>query len=125
MMNEESRKKLGEFISRIRQERGLSFGQMAKATGFAKSYLFDVENGEATLPPLSRLRVIARALDLDEADLLEAAGYLPEMGAYLRAKYDLPEPTAGQVEKYVRFMQEQAQEEGGRDEPPTDTEHAA
>jgi len=98
---------------------------VAVRAGVSKTFVYDVENGTVPIPPLPRLRALARALDLDEAELLDVAGHLPEMGPYLRAKYDLPEPSAEQVEAFVRFIQQRAKEEGGRDEPSTDTERAA
>jgi transcriptional regulator with XRE-family HTH domain len=98
---------------------------VAEGAGITKSYLFGLENGSFPLPSLPHLRGIARGLEVDEADLLAAAGHLPDVGPYLRAKYDLPEPSAEQVEDFVRFMRQRAQEEGGRDEPSRDADLAA
>lgn len=124
-MNSSRNNGFGRYIKHLRQERGYTLQRVADGAGITKSYLFGLENGRYPLPSLPHLRGIARGLEVDEADLLAAAGHLPEMGAYLRAKYDLPEPTAEQVEQFVRFMQDQAQEEGGRDEPSAGTERAA
>ena len=124
-MNEDNRKEFGEFVRQQRQQQGLSLQDVAERAGIAKTSVYDVENGNVPIPALFRLRALARALDLDEADLLAAAGHLPEIGPYLRVKFDLPEPTAEQVESFVRFMQQEAQEKGGRDEPPENPEQAA
>jgi|SRR5687767_5224664 len=124
-MNDDNRHTFGQFLRHRRQQQGLSLKDVAVRAGVSKTFVYDVENGTVPIPPLPRLRALARALDLDEAELLDVAGHLPEMGPYLRAKYDLPEPSAEQVEAFVRFIQQRAKEEGGRDEPSTDTERAA
>jgi transcriptional regulator with XRE-family HTH domain len=124
-MDKGNTERLGRFIHDRRREQGLALREVAERAGVSKSFLSAVENADAPLPSLSMLRRIARGLEVDEADLLAAAGHLPDVGPYLRARFDLPEPSVEQVEDFVRFVRGREQAKGGRDEQPTDTEQAA
>ena len=58
---------LGESIRRIRQEKGLSQGEMQKRTGILRSYLSRVENGH-TVPSFATLQRLASAMGVALAD---------------------------------------------------------
>lgn len=60
---------IGERISRIRKERGLTLKDMVAYTGFSAGYLSNLET-EKTSPTLENLRVITGVLEVDLIELL-------------------------------------------------------
>ena len=62
-----SQSNLGESIRKIRQEKGLSQGEMQKRTGILRSYLSRVENGH-TVPSFATLQRLASAMNVALAD---------------------------------------------------------
>jgi transcriptional regulator with XRE-family HTH domain len=103
-------RELGDFIRRIRQERGLGLRPLAKAAGLDWSYIGRLEKGEIGTPDPVKLQKLARALEVEVEDFYALAGYLmpeglPGLAPYLRAKYDLPENASGDVERYVARLQ--------------------
>jgi hypothetical protein len=67
-----------------------------------------MEAGEQRSTP-ETLQKLAVVLDLDEADLFALAGYrlperLPTFPAYLRAKYQMPEEAAQQLNEYFTYL---------------------
>ena len=87
---------LGESIRRMRQDKGLSQGEMQKRTGILRSYLSRVENGH-TVPSFTTLQRLAAAMGVALADFFpseggpldgpvvadSAADYLREIKGYL------------------------------------------
>jgi transcriptional regulator with XRE-family HTH domain len=116
-MDNDSTKQLGQFVQQQRHQQGLSLRTVARRAGVSKTWLFNLENGTTVMPSLALLRRLARGLDLDESALLEAAGHLPGVRPYLRAKFDLSEPAAEQVEDFLRWVQEREQKGGDDDRP--------
>ena len=72
-MDEARAKRLGARITLLREERDMSLGDVATASGLAKSYLSKMEKGEALNPGLATLSAIASALHLTVHDLLPRA----------------------------------------------------
>jgi transcriptional regulator with XRE-family HTH domain len=72
-MDEAKAKRLGARITLLREEKGMSLGDVATAAGVAKSYLSKMEKGEALNPGLATLAAIASALHLTVHDLLPRA----------------------------------------------------
>jgi len=70
--------RIGERIRRLRQQRGFSLNELARRTGFAKSYLSQIENLKRE-PSISALSQIAHVLDVDVLFLL--SGETQESGA--------------------------------------------
>jgi transcriptional regulator with XRE-family HTH domain len=65
-------------LRRLRLEAGLSQRQLAMAAGVDMSYVSKLENGRvAHTPSAKTLSALARALGVQELDLLERAGKLP------------------------------------------------
>ena len=60
---------IGERISRIRKERGLTLKDMVAYTGFSAGYLSNLETGK-TSPTLENLRMITGVLEIDLLELL-------------------------------------------------------
>lgn len=113
--------KLGHFVRRQRERRGLSGQTLAAMAGVDKSYLHRLEHGEIGSPDPRVLVGLARALELDVADLYLEAGYasgrgLPRMEPYLRATLGLPDDAIQQIEEYVEFMNQRYGREGGHDD---------
>src|SRR6266508_1436478 len=97
---------LGDFIRKTRQKKGLSLRSLADASGLDWSYIGRLEKGEIAGPDPAKLQKLARALELEVEDFYALAGYfmpegLPELAPYLRAKYDLPEVAAEDINRYL------------------------
>lgn len=69
---------IGRRIRAIRQEKGLSLNELARRTGFAKSYLSQIENLKRE-PSISALSQVAHVLDVDVLFLL--SGEIQNSGA--------------------------------------------
>jgi transcriptional regulator with XRE-family HTH domain len=68
---------VGLRVRAIREQKGLSFADLAQRTGFSEDLVREIESGEA-LPPLGDLVKLARALDMKMGYLLvqgEARAY--------------------------------------------------
>lgn len=103
--------KLGHYVREQRMARGLSGQALALAAGVDKAWLHRLEHGEYASPDPHLLVRLARALEVDVANLYVAAGLptgreLPSMKPYLRAKYDLPEHAITQIAEYVDMLNE-------------------
>jgi len=70
--------RIGERIRILRQEKGFSLNELARRTGFAKSYLSQIENLKRE-PSLSALSQIAHVLEVDVLFLL--SGEIQNSGA--------------------------------------------
>lgn len=89
--------KLGKYLKRLREEQALSIRRVAKQCGIAPSYLSKIEAGDTfktigveTLVKLSKFYGIPTCAILQEAGFIENHNDdLPELAAYLRAKYYL------------------------------------
>lgn len=112
---------LGRYIKRQREARGLSYEGLARAVGMNRGNLYRLEHGEPASPDPRVLQNLARALEVDLADLYIEAGLplpqkLPSMEPYLRAKYDLPEAAIAQIAEYVELLNERYGEGKGADD---------
>lgn len=67
----------GERVRAVRLERGLSVRELATKVGISFSYLSNLEL-QGTKPSEQTVRAFARELALDEDELLQAAGIVPE-----------------------------------------------
>lgn len=65
-----SAKKLGNNIKRIRLKKGMSQGDICRKLGVDRSYISNVESGNKN-PTLSTIEKIAKALAVKVKDLLE------------------------------------------------------
>ena len=90
-------KKLGAYLKQLREEADLSIRDVAQECDISPSYLSKIENSNSfstlsihTLLKLSKFYKIPIGALLKEADLVDTDEYeLPELGQYLRAKYNL------------------------------------
>jgi len=67
--------KLGDRIRQLREEIGLTQGQLATGSSVSQGYLSQLENGEVKNPSAAVLLRVAQAMRIDSDDLFEAAGY--------------------------------------------------
>ena len=77
---------LGRAIKVYRAARDLSRKELAERSGLSYSYLAEIENG-AKFPSTKALHLIARALDLSPAELLQATETLPPPVEDVAASY--------------------------------------
>lgn len=66
---------LGDKIRQLRDETGLTQGQLAAGSSVSQGYLSQLENGEVKNPSAAVLLRIAQAIKVDPDELFEAAGY--------------------------------------------------
>ncbi|MCL5265140.1 MAG: helix-turn-helix domain-containing protein [Chloroflexi bacterium] len=71
-MNEET---VGQLIKRLRDERGLTQGQLAEYAGVTRPWVSKVERGATEKPEANRLGKLAPVLHVPSSVLLAAAGY--------------------------------------------------
>lgn len=67
--------KLGDKIRQLREEFGLTQGQLAGGASVSQGYLSQLENGDVKNPSAAVLLRIAQAMNVDPDELFEAAGY--------------------------------------------------
>lgn len=67
--------KLGDKIRQLREECGLTQGQLASGSSVSQGYLSQLENGEVKNPSAAVLLRVAQAIKVDPDELFEAAGY--------------------------------------------------
>ena len=105
-MTPQQAKRLGKYLRTVRETKGMSARQMARASGLAHPTILRIEHGEFHEPSPHKLAALADVLELPLADLYAQAGYvapheLPNFTPYLRAKYgDLPEDAVHEMEHY-------------------------
>ena len=107
----EASARLGDYVQRLRTERGLRLRGLATRAKVDASWLSRLENGRIGSPDARSLWKIARALDVEVADIYLEAGYgdahrLPGFGPYLRAKYHLPPEAVAQLEAHFDLINE-------------------
>lgn len=62
---------LGDTIQRLRADRGLSSGQLAKLSGVSRGYLWQLETGGKEKPSFDVLERVAAALGVDVSEFSE------------------------------------------------------
>jgi transcriptional regulator with XRE-family HTH domain len=67
--------RLGDRIRQLRDELGLTQGQLASGSSVSQGYLSQLENGEVKNPSAAVLLRVAQAMRIDADELFEAAGY--------------------------------------------------
>lgn len=114
-MSPTNAKKLGAFIKRHRQARGLSLEAVAREVKVPRSTILRMERGEFGSPDPEKLQRLARALDVDFEELFTLAGHVapePALEPYLRRKYDLSDEAIEKAERYLERLRQK--DRGGR-----------
>ena len=99
----------GRHLRDLRRRRRLSLRELAKRAGLDATGISRLERGASTAPAPRTLACLARALDVDVADLYALAGYevardLPTFTPYLRARYDLPQEAIEQLAAHFELV---------------------
>jgi transcriptional regulator with XRE-family HTH domain len=107
----EASARLGIYVQQLRLERALGVRGLAARAKVDASWLSRLEHGRIASPDARSLWRIARALDVEVADLYLEAGFgdahgLPGFGPYLRAKYHLPPDAVAQLEAHFALINE-------------------
>jgi transcriptional regulator with XRE-family HTH domain len=107
----EASARLGAYVQQLRRERALSLRVLAARAKVDYTWIARLEHGRYTSPDARSLWKIARALDVEVADLYLEAGFgdahgLPGFGPYLRAKYQLPDEAIAQLEAHFALINE-------------------
>ena len=116
---------LGKRLRALRKEHGLTLAQLGQQVGLSASYLSQIERG-VTMPSLSRLTTIARALDVEVRYFFEDAASSPcvvklnqgkKLGGTADAIVELlsADPSDKKIQPYRLACQPGA----SRDQPPT------
>lgn len=106
-MNNSNLQQLGDTIRAAREAQGLTVRALGEAAKVSASMVTRLETAQLPDPRANHLAALARALQIDVEDLyayagLTAAEALPELPAYLRAKYNLPPTAAARIEELMR-----------------------
>jgi transcriptional regulator with XRE-family HTH domain len=107
----EASTKLGAYLQQLRLARGLTMRGLAARAKVDFSYVSRLEHGLVGAPTARQLWKIARALDIEVADLYSEAGFvdahgLPGFAPYLRAKYHLPDEAVAQLQAHFALINE-------------------
>lgn len=107
----EASARLGAYVQQLRHDRALSVRALAARAKVDFSWLSRLEHGRFASPDARSLWRIARALDVEVADIYLEAGFgdahgLPGFGPYLRAKYHLPDEAISQLEAHFALINE-------------------
>lgn len=62
--------KLGKNLKRIRTEKGISQGDIARTLGVGRSFITNIENGK-TNPTLATIAKLAKAIGISVGDLMK------------------------------------------------------
>jgi len=112
---------VGKYVRQLRRQHGFGIRQLAAAAKVDYSWLSKLERDKYDSPDPRSLYRVARALDIETADLYLAAGYgdgsrLPGFTGYLRAKYQLPDDAVAQLQAHFDLINEKhLQQKGGYD----------
>lgn len=103
--------RLGKHVRQLREAEGLSVRGLAARAQVDATWLSRLEHSTYASPDPRSLYKLARALDIEVAELYLTAGYsdgrgLPGFAPYLRAKYDLPPEAIDQLAAHFELIQE-------------------
>lgn len=101
--------RLGAFVRRLREQAGMSLRSLATAAEVDATWLSRLEHGRYSAPHPAGLYRLARALEVEVAELYLAAGFgdareLPGFAPYLRSKYELPDEAVAQLQAHFELI---------------------
>ena len=108
-MEKKEYENIGDYIRRIRNEKGISINELVKQSGVSKGYISQIENNKFS-PSLDIVRKLSNALDTDFYELAWRAGLYTdeeiEEVRYKRNYYDsmTPEEEAAYFERENQEM---------------------
>lgn len=92
--------KLGDRIRQLRDQTGLTQGQLASLSAVSQGYLSQLENGEVKNPSAAVLLRLAQAINIEADDLFEAAGY-PTVRTLRRVYQDYADTIDANLLRYL------------------------
>lgn len=69
---------IGEYIKKVRNEKGLSSRKLAEISGVSQPYISQLETGKNKNPSIEILNKLSKSLDIPNGNLLIAAGYIDD-----------------------------------------------
>ena len=124
----EASAKLGAYVQQLRVQRAWSERGLASRAKVHYSWISRLERGQIASPDASYLWRVARALEVEVADMYLEAGFgdahgLPGFGPYLRAKYHLPDEAVRQLQEHFALINEKYRASGNEQEVPDAKHH--
>lgn len=106
-----SKPSFGSYLENLRREKELTQEQLAQKSKLTRAYITQLENDYLKRPSAMTLIKLADGLDVDHQELFEASGYaakieegsIPQLRAYLRLNFNLPEDKIDIIEKLVNL----------------------
>jgi transcriptional regulator with XRE-family HTH domain len=99
--------KFGTRIKELRTAKGMTLDDLAKATGSARSYIWELENKNPPRPSAEKLSAIAKALDVTVDYLFgrdeQSVGDATDL-AFFREYTDLPPETKEQLRQMAKIL---------------------
>lgn len=101
---------LARLLKELRDESGLSYGELSEVSGVPKTTLFRLERGDNRTAHVGTLNKLALALNCDVEALYRAAGLagaselLPELPVYFRTKYNLDEAAIQKLSETLKEL---------------------
>src|SRR6266581_8592486 len=95
--------KIGARIRQLREQRGLSQGDIEQSAGLLRCYISRVENGR-TVPSLETLERFAAALDVPLYELFYDLGQSPGPGSSVREALEQMIYREGKASSEARFL---------------------
>jgi transcriptional regulator with XRE-family HTH domain len=99
--------KFGIRIKELRTAKNMTLDDLAKATGSAKSYVWELENKNPPRPSAEKLSAIAKALDVTVDYLFgrdeQSVGDAKDL-AFFREYTDLPPETKEQLRQMAKIL---------------------
>lgn len=71
------RKRLGVYLTQLREEKKVSIRRVAEETGISDPFLYQIEKGEKSLNDPEYFNTLAKYYGVKVEELLRQAGYLP------------------------------------------------
>ena len=75
-----------DLIKKRREQLGMSYSDLSQKTGFSTSVLYRYENGDTKKIPIDRIKIIAKALNLDPYSLYDFDQATDELGKSVNSK---------------------------------------
>jgi transcriptional regulator with XRE-family HTH domain len=99
---------IGGFVRSVREARHLSQAELARRCNLSRAYINALESGNVKEPSARTLGLLARALEIDIMEMLEATGTVKisenhgiqdeaQLSSYLRRERKLSEPSIRSV----------------------------
>ena len=110
MYEKDATETLGQYIARLRKEKGYSQRKLALLSGISNTTINRIESGETPNPDAPTLKALAVVLELEETTLLIAAGYINVNSTSInipspaKAEEDLMPKDIRQIEKDLEKM---------------------